>query len=105
MQGLQQHRTVLPGQKALLRPRAAHVAVGRSAVSVTAVQTAYKGDASKAIAVDAESIAKDIRKKSEVTVGAPDASKLTTEETYRAAAWSVREKLFDAFFKTQAYWE
>ena len=36
-------------------------------------------------------------------MGAPDLTE--AEEAYRAAAWSVREKLFDAFFTTQKYWE
>ena len=73
--------------------------------SATLERTAYKGDPSKALEVDAESIKKDIRLKAEVTVGAPDSTSLTPEEAYRAAAWSVREKLFDAFFATQKYWE
>ena len=73
--------------------------------SATLERTAYKGDPSKALEVDTESIKKDIRLKAEVTVGAPDSTSLTPEEAYRAAAWSVREKLFDAFFATQKYWE
>ena len=73
--------------------------------SATLERTAYKGDPSKALEVDPESIKKDIRLKAEVTVGAPDSTSLTPEEAYRAAAWSVREKLFDAFFATQKYWE
>lgn len=109
MKGLQQQRNVVSGPNALVRPRAARpsrpAAFQKVTAAVTADKVAYKGDATKGIEVDAESIAKDIRKKAEVTVGAPDASKLSDEEAYRAAAWSVREKLFDAFFKTQAYWE
>ena len=87
-----------------MRPTAFRV---RAVIAAPEVQLkiAYKGDASKALEIDAESCAKDIRKKAEVTVGAPDASKLSDEEAYRATAWSVREKLFDAFFKTQKYWE
>ena len=91
--------TVVPSRRStLLRPLAF-----QQANSATLERTAYKGDPSKALEVDAESIAKDIRKKAEVTVGAPELT--DAEEAYRAAAWSVREKLFDAFFTTQKYWE
>ena len=108
MKGIQQQRIAATGPNALIRPRAARPlrpAAFHKVTAAVAEKVAYKGDVSKGIAVDAESIAQDIRKKAEVTVGAPDASKLSDEEAYRAAAWSVREKLVDAFFKTQAYWE
>jgi hypothetical protein len=29
----------------------------------------------------------------------------TAAEAYRGVAWSVREKLFDDFFKTNAFWQ
>ena len=110
MQGILQQRSVA-GSSALTSTRAARP-LRPAAIRVTAIaapvarpKIAYKGDPSKALEVDAESCAKDIRKKAEVTVGAPDSTKLSDEEAYRATAWSVREKLFDAFFKTQKYWE
>ena len=105
MQGVVTPRSIVhrpavlpPRRSTALRPLAF-----QQANSATLERTAYKGDPSKALEVDAESIAKDIRKKAEVTVGAPDLTE--AEEAYRAAAWSVREKLFDAFFATQKYWE
>ena len=48
---------------------------------------------------------KDIRRKAEVIVGKPDTSSLAPEEAYRAVAWSVRDALLDAFFKTQEHLE
>lgn len=52
-----------------------------------------------------ETLKKDITRKAETIVGKTDVSKLTPEEAYRAVAWSVRDALLDAFFKTQEYWE
>ena len=109
MQTIGQHRTSFLRPAAAARaqrtPRMRPAAFQQATALVTHEKTAYKGDPSHPLEVDAESVAKDIRKKAEVTVGAPDASHLSDVEAYRATAWSVREKLFDAFFKTQKHLE
>lgn len=64
----------------------------------------WQGNDAKGIKVDQSSIEKDINRKAEVIVGKSDTSKLSAEEAYRAVAWSVRDALLDAFFKTQEHW-
>lgn len=64
----------------------------------------WQGNDAKGIKLDQSSIEKDINRKAEVIVGKSDTSKLSAEEAYRAVAWSVRDALLDAFFKTQEHW-
>ncbi len=64
-----------------------------------------QGNSDAGINLDVDTLKKDITRKSETIVGKTDVSKLTPEEAYRAVAWSVRDSLLDAFFKTQEYWE
>ena len=68
-------------------------------------KTAYKGNPASGLELDVDTLQKDIRRKAEVIVGKTDATKLSPQEAYRAVAWSVRDALLDAFFKTQEYWE
>jgi starch phosphorylase len=86
------------------------------AVAISAVQsigadakkiekTAYKGSESIGISLDVDTLEKDIKRKAEVIVGKTDVGSLTPQEAYRAVAWSVRDALLDAFFKTQEHWQ
>ncbi len=68
-------------------------------------KTAYKGSESIGLSLDVDTLQKDIKRKAEVIVGKTDVGKLSPQEAYRAVAWSVRDALLDAFFKTQEHWE
>ena len=53
---------------------------------------------------DPDSLEQDMLSKVAYTIGANPKS-LTARQAYRGLAWTVRERLIDAFNKTQEYWK
>lgn len=100
----------LPSRPLRSKPNRSRAAIISNVASIGAdskkiEKTAYKGNAESGISLDVDTLQKDIRRKAEVIVGKTDVGSLSPKEAYRAVAWSVRDALLDAFFKTQEHWE